>query len=371
MGSPLAPYEYQRLKFRASCCSLGPPGKIFFPGSGLTQTPSLTKGEGSQGHWVSSKLGLNLAPSLLGLHCPVSARILLSHFVKNPSTPDIWSPSISDQIPHPLPCLVPLACLQEESYWAGLTRIPHLSPLLQSSTGPLTLGLSVNPNSLSLVKSWYPMPQWPQLRQHPVAHGPSLYASEHAWPSSLQASIVLVCLLACFYCSLLDSGLYHQTTKHRLWAGIFLPRSHELIWPALRSANICGSLKTLLHHLLTKKSKLMWLWGVLSHYLVWHPSWSQSPSANSRQMHFMLFKTVWCAVVNKTYTGLYSVGSLWDLFRVISLLLKPPSYQHDLLKSSSAALDSPLPSPGGQSFFPKQARAPELCPSLPPSFKQV
>ena len=68
VGSPLAPYEYQGLKFRGSCCSLGPPGKVFFPGSGLTQTPSLTKGEGNQGHWgeagafalVSQMVGLRL-----------------------------------------------------------------------------------------------------------------------------------------------------------------------------------------------------------------------------------------------------------------------------------------------------------------------
>lgn len=241
VGSPLAPYEYQGLKFRGSCCSLGPPGKVFFPGSGLTQTPSLTKGEGNQGHWVSSQLGLNLAPSLLGLHCPVSARILLSHFVKNPSTPDMWSRDllylIKFLILHP-GCLVPLACLQGESCWAGLTRIPHLSPLLQSSTGPLTLALSVNPSILFLMKSWHPMRQWPQLRQHPAAHGPNLYMSEHAWPFSLQVSIVLVCLLACFCCSLLDSGLYHQMTKHRLSRNI--PPSEP--WAHLTCATFCKHL---------------------------------------------------------------------------------------------------------------------------------
>lgn len=116
-------------------------------------------------------------------------------------------------------------------------------------------GLVCKPQHPLFVKSWYPVPQWPQLRQHPVAHGPNLYTSEHAWPFSLQVSIVLVCLLACFYCNLLDSGLYHQITKYRLWAGIFLPWNHELIWPALHSANICGSLRTLLHHLLSKKIK--------------------------------------------------------------------------------------------------------------------
>lgn len=177
MGSPLAPYKYQGLKFRASCCSLGPPGKIFFPGSGLTQTPSLTKGEGSQGHWVSSKLGLNLAPSLLGLHCPVSARILLSHFVKNPSTPDIRSPSISDQIPHPPP------------WMPGPSGLPSGRILLS------WFNKNPPPVSSSSVIHWPPhsglvcKPQQPLSREELVSYAavtPAKTASCSPWPQPLR-----------------------------------------------------------------------------------------------------------------------------------------------------------------------------------------
>ena len=160
--------------------------------------PYLTKGEGSQGHCVSSQLDLNLAPSLLGLHCPVSARILLSHFVKNPSTPDIWSP-VFYQIPHPPP------------WMPGPSGLPSGRILLS------WFNKNPPPVSSSLVIHWPPhsglvcKPQHPLFCEKLVSYAkvtPAKTASCSPWPQPLHIWACLTIQSSGFYCPCLFACLF-------------------------------------------------------------------------------------------------------------------------------------------------------------------